>query len=309
MTQDDHERLAARLAELAGSKSLSVLDANALAALAAGNLDEQTRAAVLARLARSGDRELAAAIAAASPGDVTPARTGRRVRIWPWFTLGAVACVALALFGPWTAEGPVTERDLARVFIALQSEDAKVFGGIEPLLTPELERDPPGVTRGGLGLHYPRRAVLEARPAFTWSAPARGRLSYRVTLINDEEVVLFTIETQATRLTWPSVRPPLGPGLAYVWKVECEVAGQAVTGSASFRSLDADERVRHERGLRLIDEHAATALRPLVKTHFLIRLGLLREAYRVIEKDTAAATRRLRAPVRIWLERGLGRTE
>lgn len=306
-TDDEQDRLARLLAlALAGPEGGDALDPNDVAQLAAGRPSDAVRAALEARLAGAPceDRAAVAAVAGAAPlGD---SRSPRRLS---WGMLATAAAILAVIGSIWAFQPPsapaiLGDEALLAGWASLGGEVPERLAGIGPLVEADRLNAESPLRRGGLRIYAPAGASSLGSPRVRWQT-LPGAESYLVQILSDEgEVVVHNTETSSSLP--PAATAGLKPG-AYVVSVSTVVSGVRVRGSSAFRVSSQVEVEQYQGVLRAIDAAEPAALRPVLRAHLAIRLGLIEEArVHVGLAGDEGAARGLLAQTRAYLQRRYG---
>jgi hypothetical protein len=260
------------------------LDANALAGLAEGRLDEAERDQALAHLVVCPDCRDVASELTAHVEAAPPARAARR----GWRTgVAAAAAAVLVAFGVHVATrtrggGDAETRDR---LVAAARDLSKAAPGLrlDPLTDAELAVRDADLLRGDGDLASPRGKVLDPRPTFAWPV-VPGARTYAVTLL-DATGRLWREETTATELRPPD---PLAPGASYVWTLEADDP-LSVRTTAAFEVVPVEEAAAWARLAAEAERRVPAPLASLLLAHAALRQDLAADALEHAERYARAA--------------------
>ena len=271
-------------------------DPNDLAALAAGGLLPEERAALEAHLLQcDACRGTAGALAREDPpwraGDADGAGSGPGSGSPRWlrWTLAAAALVlaTLATRPAWTPGGdeerPTAERlDEAATELAAARPD--LFAGLTPLSGAELSETGAGAPRGfGAEPLLPAGTELEARPTFRWR-PDPEVPAYRLSVLSVAGELLWSAEVNGGALEYPPGAEPLEDGGEFLWQLGRPGGEDAAPAGRAFRVATGAERGEFQAARAALDELAPEDLRDLLLAHYSLRRDLRAEALRAAQR-------------------------
>jgi len=234
---------------------------------------------------------------------LAPRRSGpkRPARLWGGLLLGVLVTVGIVLLaaaqsGPGLFSrlglGQDTEHEVFEATRMLHRTEPGMFGEFEPFTRLDLESGTarPSLEAEGPRPIHPRERVLSGSPTFQWKAvPDATR--YTLTILDEQEVTLWSGTVAATSQAWPPGLTPLGPGTPAAWEVSVEGAPEQPLRTRFSTAPERDLVHWDRRTKRLAELVPEPGVRAVLTAQIALRRGHLWEAWEAIRAHTRGVPR------------------